>query len=67
MSTPDPLASNGLSFVFSSFKLDGRLASMDAVDLAMAGQPAPMQPGFAARDETDVSPLTLDVMSYPTQ
>jgi hypothetical protein len=32
----------------------------------MAGQPAPMQPGFAARDETDVSPLTLDVMSYPT-
>jgi hypothetical protein len=67
MSTPDPLASNGLPFVFSSFKLDGRLASMDAVDPVMAGQPAPMQPGFAARDETDVSPLTLDVMSYPTQ
>ena len=25
MSTPDPLASNGLPFVFSSFKLDSRM------------------------------------------
>ena len=28
--------------------------------------PAQLQPGFAVRDETDVSPLVLDVMSYDT-
>ncbi len=32
MSTPDPLRSNGLPFVLSSFRLDGRIASMDVED-----------------------------------
>jgi murein DD-endopeptidase MepM/ murein hydrolase activator NlpD len=64
MSTPDPLRSDGLPFVFSSFKLVNRLASMDAVDPMLTGQPAQLQPGFVPRDETDVSPLILDVMSY---
>ena len=64
MSTPDPLRSDGLPFVLSSFRLDGRIASMDAEDATAAGQPAPMQPGFAPRDESAVSPLVLDVMSY---
>jgi murein DD-endopeptidase MepM/ murein hydrolase activator NlpD len=64
MSTPDPLRSDGLPFVFSSFRLDSRLASMDSLDAVIAGQPAPLQPGVAARDETDVSPLNLDVMTY---
>jgi hypothetical protein len=64
MSTPDPLRSNGLPFVLSSFKLDGRIASMDAEDAIEAGKPAPMQPGFSPRDESAVSPLVLDVMSY---
>jgi hypothetical protein len=64
MSTPDPLRSNGLPFVLSSFRLDGRIASMDAEDVMNAGQPAPMQPGFTPRDESAVSPLFLDVMSY---
>jgi hypothetical protein len=64
MSTPDPLRSNGLPFVLSSFRLDARIASMDAEGAMEAGQPAPMQPGFAPRDESDVSPLVLDVMSY---
>jgi hypothetical protein len=64
MSTPDPLRSNGLPFVLSSFTLDGRIASMDAEDAVVAGQPAPMVPGFTPRDESAVSPLVLDVMTY---
>jgi murein DD-endopeptidase MepM/ murein hydrolase activator NlpD len=67
MSTPDPLRSNGLPFVLSSFKLDGRITSMDSEDAIEAGQPAPMQPGFTPRDESAVSPLVLDVMSYANQ
>jgi Peptidase family M23 len=67
MSTPDPLRSNGLPFVLSSFKLDGRITSMDAEDAIQAGQPAPMQPGFTQRDESAVSPLVLDVMSYASR
>jgi hypothetical protein len=64
MSTPDPLRSNGLPFVLSSFTLDGRIASMDVEDVIEAGQPAPMQPGFTPRDESALSPLVLDVMTY---
>jgi hypothetical protein len=66
MSTPDPLASDGLPFVFKSFRLDSRLASNDAVAPVTEGQPAQFSPGFAARDETSVSPLMLDVMTYST-
>lgn len=64
MSTPDPLRSNGLPFVLSSFRLDGRITSMDVEDELEAGQPAPMQPGFTPREESAVSPLVLDVMTY---
>jgi hypothetical protein len=64
MSTPDPLRSNGLPFVFKDFTLDGRLASMDALDPLLTGQPASMAPGSAARDEKNLSPLVLDVMTY---
>jgi hypothetical protein len=67
MSTPDPLRSNGLPFVFSSFRLDSRLVSQDALDPLLDGKPATIQPGFAPRGETDVSPLVLDVMTYETQ
>jgi hypothetical protein len=67
MSTPDPLRSNGLPFVLSSFKLDGRITSMDVQDAVEAGQPAPMQPGFTPRDESAVSPLVLDVMTYASR
>jgi hypothetical protein len=67
MSTPDPLRSDGLPFVFSSFQLDSRLASQDALDPILNGQPAQLQPGFGARDETDISPLVLDVMSYASR
>jgi hypothetical protein len=64
MSTADPLRSNGLPFLLSSFKLDGRITSMDAEDAIEAGKPAPMQPAFSPRGESAVSPLVLDVMSY---
>ncbi|MET0455375.1 MAG: M23 family metallopeptidase, partial [Mycobacterium sp.] len=64
MSTPDPLRSNGLPFVFKQFKLDGRIASMAALDPLLTGAPAPMVPDFTPRDETNVSPLVLDVMTY---
>jgi len=64
MSTPDPLRADGLPFVFSSFTLDGRIATMDAEDAVAAGRQAPMQPGFPRRDESSVSPLVLDVMGY---
>jgi hypothetical protein len=67
MSTPDPLRSDGLPFVFSSFRLESRLASQDGLDALQQGKPAPMQPGFAPRDETDVTPLVLDVMTYETK
>jgi hypothetical protein len=68
MSTPDPLRSDGLPFVFKSFRLDSRIAStVDLEKVVTAGKPAPMQPGFTARDETDVMPLTDDVMTYTTQ
>jgi hypothetical protein len=67
MSTPDPLRSNGLPFVLSSFTLDGRIASMAAEDVIEAGKPAPMQPGFTKRDESAVSPLVLDVMTYASR
>jgi murein DD-endopeptidase MepM/ murein hydrolase activator NlpD len=67
MSTPDPLRSDGLPFLFDSFRLDSRLASPDGVDALLAGKTAPMQPNFTARDESDVSPLSLDVMTYESQ
>ena len=64
MSTPDPLRSDGLPFVFTSFKLDSRIASADDLGPLLDGLPAPLQPGLAARDETSVMPLDLDVMTY---
>ncbi len=64
MDGPHPLASNGLPFVFDSFRLDQRVASLNGLDRLFTGQPAPLQPGFAVRDETEVTPLVLDIMNY---
>ena len=65
MSTPDPLRADGLPFVIDSFKLDSRVVSAESIGPVFEhGQPAQLQPGFAPRDETDVSPLSLDVMTY---
>jgi murein DD-endopeptidase MepM/ murein hydrolase activator NlpD len=61
---PDPLMANGLPFVIKSFRVDQRAASRDALDTVFIGQPAPLQPGFAAHDVSAASPLVLDVMTY---
>ena len=64
MSTPDPLRSNGLPFVFRDFTLDGKLASVDDLDPLLTGGSAAVAPGSVARDEQGLSPLVLDVMTY---
>jgi hypothetical protein len=64
MDGPDPLAANGLPFVIKSFRLDQRVASQADLDKLFTGQPAPLVPGFAARDQSEVSPLVLDLMNY---
>ncbi|BBX85699.1 M23 family metallopeptidase [Mycolicibacterium aubagnense] len=64
MSTADPLRSDGLPFVFRSFRLTARVDSMAAGEALEAGRPAQLQPGFTASDENNVSPLNLDVMTY---
>lgn len=64
MNTPDPLKSDGLPFVLTRFQLTSRLAGKDVLDQVEAGKPARMQPGFQTSDETDVSPVVLDVMTY---
>ncbi|WP_137146174.1 M23 family metallopeptidase [Mycolicibacterium sp. CR10] len=65
MSTPDPLRSDGLPFVFRSFRLDSRLAeSPQALDDLLEGKPAELAPGFAPRNENDTSPIVYDVMTY---
>ncbi|MCW2690234.1 MAG: metalloendopeptidase-like rane protein, partial [Mycobacterium sp.] len=67
MSTPDPLHANGLPFVFSSFRLDSRIASDNAMkSIFKTGGPAQFQPDLAARDEFDVMPMYRDVMTYAT-
>ena len=65
MSTPDPLRSDGLPFVFDSYQLDSRMKdSLEALGALLDGEPAPLQPGFAPRPENNTSPLTYDVMTY---
>jgi hypothetical protein len=64
MDGPDPLMANGLPFVIKNFGLNQRVASAAGLEVLLAGKPAPLQPGFAARDESEVSPLDLDVMNY---
>jgi Peptidase family M23 len=64
MDGPHPLMANGLPFVIKSFRVDQRAASADALDAILRGQPAQLQPGFAAHEANEVSPLFLDVMNY---
>ncbi len=67
MSTPDPLRSDGLPFVLRSFALDSRIANADALGPLLDGAQAPLQPGNAKREENDVIPMDLDVMTYETK
>lgn len=65
MSTPDPLRSDGLPFVFSSFQLTATLP--DSADALMSGRAAPMTPQTAPRTEKNVMPLQNDLMTYAAQ
>ena len=69
MDGPDPLKANGLPFVIDEFRLTARTSDAvgpdgDAIDAAMAGKPAPLQPDVSPRDETGLLPLFSDVMDY---
>jgi hypothetical protein len=64
MDGPDFLMANGLPFVFDSFTLDGRMASQDDLGPLLEGKPINLVPGLAKRDDANVSPLVLDVMTY---
>ena len=67
MSTPDPLAADGLPFLFDSFTLDGRLSSPQDLITLLTGDTVQLAPGSAPRTETDLSPLVMDVMSYAAE
>ncbi|MHA0284999.1 M23 family metallopeptidase [Mycobacterium sp. C3-094] len=62
MSTPDPLRSDGLPFVFSSFDLQGRVP--DSQDPLSAGRPVTLPPATDAKPQRDVMPLQDDLMTY---
>jgi murein DD-endopeptidase MepM/ murein hydrolase activator NlpD len=61
---PNPLASNGLPFVIDKFPPDQRLVWRKGSETLFTGQFAPLQPRFAARDQSEASPLVLDIMNY---
>ncbi|MFF8866097.1 M23 family metallopeptidase [Streptomyces sp. NPDC015139] len=64
MSGPDPLASNGLPFVFSSMSLQGELNG--SIDGLFSGKPARISPAPAQRaDADDKMPLYLDQVGFP--
>ncbi|MGU3498211.1 M23 family metallopeptidase [Mycobacterium sp. C31M] len=68
MNGPDPLKADGLPFLLDAFRLTTHTVNTpdgEAIDIALTGEPTPTEPGFAARDETRVSPLDSDVMEYP--
>ncbi len=65
MDGPDPLASNGLPFVFSKFTLAATMPDDDSILALFNGQPAQLTPGVTPTEETDLMPLYRDIMDYP--
>ena len=66
MDGPDPLASNGLPFVFSSFTLAATMPDDASIGALFTGQPAQLTPGVTATEETDVMPLYREIDDYPS-
>lgn len=64
MDSPNPLASNGLPFVFDTFMLDGRVTSQAALDAGEQGKAYKVDKANAG-ERTDQVPLTGDLMTYP--
>jgi murein DD-endopeptidase MepM/ murein hydrolase activator NlpD len=64
MDSPDPLASNGLPFVFDRFGYQGKVVSdANLNDAAANGVPIQVN-SRGAGTLTKVSPLVLDIMTY---
>jgi hypothetical protein len=65
MDRVDPLAANGLPFVFDTFSVDARVASEEAL-AASTTRPVPFPLDRAgAGPRREAMPLGLDVMTYP--
>lgn len=64
MDSPNPLASNGLPFVFDAFTLDGRVTSEAALNDGEQGKPYKVDKADAGERSNQV-PLTGDLMTYP--
>jgi len=62
MSTPDPLRSDGLPFVFSTFDLQGAVPGSEGA--LTAGKPATLPAPGPPRPQRDVMPLQDDLMTY---
>lgn len=65
MDGPDPLASNGLPYRFSSFQLVGRATGDDALLPLFTGGALTLAPGAASGPRTDDLPLYLDLVDFP--
>ncbi|PJJ65546.1 M23 family metallopeptidase [Compostimonas suwonensis] len=63
MSSPSPLASNGLPFVIDGFTLQGEVPTADDLDKAYDGTPYPIDTAHAG-ERTDEAPLVRTLMSY---
>ena len=64
MDSPNPLASNGLPFVFDTFTLDGQVTSQAALDAGEQGKAYKVDKANAG-ERTGQVPLTGDLMTYP--
>ena len=62
MDSPNPLASNGLPFVFGSQELVGTVDGNDALEAALQGEPVQMTPAGPSGEREDQMPLMLDVI-----
>jgi murein DD-endopeptidase MepM/ murein hydrolase activator NlpD len=61
MDSPHPLASNGMPYRFSSFKVEGTLTNLAGIEAGETGQIA--REGFGARH--DELPLNNQVIAFP--
>lgn len=64
MDSPNPLASNGLPYVFDSQVLEGTADGMAALDAAdQQGEPLALAPNGPTGERTNAMPLWLDVVT----
>ena len=61
MSTPDPLRSNGLPFVFTDFRLDSR--STGDLDALLEGKPAELEAALRKKDRKGCDLVVLNSLA----